>query len=103
MANVFGVNSYWYRYEFAKPRGMIHWHRLCWRADKEPHNLLYQAVQKQLSDNEIAAELAAWAKAIFGMSASHPAGKDEEGNPHKDFWPPPEGSAPPPPEEKNLL
>ena len=29
MRNVFGVTDHWYRYEFAKSRGMIHWHGLC--------------------------------------------------------------------------
>lgn len=32
MGPVFGVNSYWYRQEFAKSRGMAHWHGLCWRS-----------------------------------------------------------------------
>ena len=35
------------------------------------------------------------------MTTSHPAGKDDSGQPLKTLWPPPEGSAPPPPEEKN--
>jgi predicted RNA-binding protein with PUA domain len=39
----------------------------------------------------------------MGMSASHPAGNGDDGNPRKDRWPPPEGTAPAPPEEKNLL
>ena len=38
---VFNVDTFWYRQEFAKSRGMIHWHGLCWRADTEPHNLLF--------------------------------------------------------------
>ena len=29
----------------------------------------------------------------FAMTASHPASSDEEGQPGKDLWPPPEGSA----------
>ena len=37
------------------------------------------------------------------MTASHPAGSDEDGNPRKAFWVPPEGSAPAPPEDKNPL
>lgn len=35
MGPVFGVDSYWYRQEFAKSRGMVHWHGLCWRSDRE--------------------------------------------------------------------
>ena len=26
MCSVFGVDTYWYRQEFSKSRGMIHWH-----------------------------------------------------------------------------
>lgn len=37
------------------------------------------------------------------MTASHPAGKDESGNPNTNLWPPPEGNAPPPPDENNPL
>jgi hypothetical protein len=82
---------------------MIHWHGLCWRSDREPHNLIHNALQKGLSDDECAACLTDWAKSIFGMTACHPAGKDEDGDPRKDLWPPPEGSAPPPPEKTNPL
>jgi hypothetical protein len=44
-----------------------------------------------------------WATEQFGLSASHPAGKDETGKPRKNLWPPPEGSAALPPEDKNPL
>ena len=44
-----------------------------------------------------------WAKSVFGMTASHPAGKNQDGSPRKDLWPPPEGCAPAPPERKNPL
>lgn len=44
MSPVFGIDAFWYRQEFAKSRGMIHWHGLCWRSDREPHNLLFEAV-----------------------------------------------------------
>ena len=37
---VFGVCDYWYRYEFAKSWGQIHWHQLSWRDDRQPHQLL---------------------------------------------------------------
>jgi hypothetical protein len=47
--------------------------------------------------------LSQWATEQFGLSASHPAGKDETGKPRKNLWPPPEGSAALPPEEKNPL
>ena len=103
MGPAFGVDTYWYRQEFAKSRGMIHWHGLCWRKDKEPHNLLHAALQEGLSDENCAVKLSQWAESQFGLSASHPAGTNEQGEPRKDCWPPPEGTAPAPPEEKNPL
>ena len=102
MRKVFGVEVSWYRYEFAKSRGMIHWHGLGWRSDCQPHLLLYEALVKELSDENTAKELANWAKAVFGLTACHPAGCDENG-PRKNLWAPPEGTAPAPPEEENPL
>ena len=103
MTKVFGVETFWYRYEFAPSRGMVHWHGLAWRGDCEPHQLLYQAVLDKLPDKEMARELSDWAEKVFGMTASHPAGCDENGNARKDLWAPPEGTAPPPSEENNPL
>ena len=37
------------------------------------------------------------------MTALHPAGSDEEGQPRKDLWPPPEGSADPISEDRDPL
>ena len=103
MGPVFGVNTYWYRQEFAKSRGMIHWHGLCWRSDKQPHVLLHDAVNAGLSSDERANKLSDWASEIFGMTATHPAGKDDSGQSRKEYWPPPEGTAPAPEDEKNPL
>ena len=103
LAPVFDVNAYWYRQEFAKSRGMVHWHGLCWRSDKQPHQLLFEAVQNGLSDDNCAERLSQWAAENIGLTALHPAGTSEMGEPRKDLWPPPEGTAPPPPEEKNPL
>ena len=103
MQSGFGVDAYWYRQEFAKSRGMVHWHGLCWRADHEPHNLLHEAIQKGLSNDETAETLSAWAKQNFAMTTTHPAGTDSEGKPRKHLWPPPEGTAPEPDEESNPL
>ncbi|CAG2201823.1 unnamed protein product [Mytilus edulis] len=102
MGPVFGVNSYWYRQEFSKSRGMIHWHGLCWRFDKEPHNLMHQAYVDGKTDDECAKLLSDWAKLEYKMTANHPAGLDENNKPKK-IWPPPEGTAPAPPDEKNPL
>ena len=93
----------WYWQEFAKSRGMIYWHGMCWRSDREPHDLLHEAFSMGLYLQDSVAELSKWAKSIFGMTASHPAGSDEDWTPRKDFWPPPGGSAPAPPEDRNPL
>ena len=90
---VFGVSDYWYRYEFAKSRGQIHWHQLSWRDDRQPHQLLHEAREDDCDEDEHAARLSQWADENFAMTASHPAGSDEVGQPRKDLWPPPEGSA----------
>ena len=91
MKTLFKVEVSWYRCEYAKSRGMIHWHELQWRGDIEPHNLLYQAVLQHLKDQDMAAELASWAKQVFGLTA----GYDDNG-PNKHLWAPPEDTAPPP-------
>ena len=71
MGTVFNVECYWYRQEFAKSRGMIHWHGLCWRKDREPHNLMHRALQEGLSGEEWASRLAEWATNQLGLTASH--------------------------------
>ena len=103
MGPAFSVDTFWYLEEFAKSRGMIHWHGLCWCSDREPHNLLYEATSRGLPLQDSAAELSKRAKSIFGMTASHPAASKEDGNPRKDFWLPPKGSAPAQPEDRNPL
>ena len=60
MGPVFNVNCNWYRQEFAKSRGMIHWYGLCWRKDREPHNLMSKVFEDGLSDSECADKLAEW-------------------------------------------
>ena len=99
----FGVSAYWYRQEFAKSRGMIHWHGLCLRQDKEPHNLFHEAIKSGFAEADCAKVISDWAKSSFGMSVSHPAGKDAENQSRKNLWPPPEGTAPAPSEEQNPL
>ena len=36
-----GVDAFGTGHEFAKSKGMIHLHGLCWRSDREPYNLLF--------------------------------------------------------------
>ena len=87
----FGVSDYWYRYEFVKSRGQIHWHQLSWRDDRQPHQLLHEV------------KLVNMVVMMRSMTALHPAGSDEEGQPRKDLWPPPEGSADPISEDRDPL
>lgn len=93
MGPVVGDDTYWYRQEFAKSKGMVQWHGLCWRSDKQPYDLLHEAIVNGLSDEHCAEKLSTWAAQNFGLTAFHPAGKDELGNPNRNLWPPPEGSA----------
>ncbi|EDO35599.1 predicted protein, partial [Nematostella vectensis] len=100
---VFGVSDYWYRYEFAKSRGQINRHQLSWREDRQPHELLHQAVQEECQKPEKVRRLNEWVEENFAMSASHPAGKDEDGEPRKEFWLPPEVTAQPVSEDDDPL
>ena len=100
---VFGVSDYWYRYEFAKFRGQIHWHQLSWREDRQPHQLLHEAREDGCEEEEYAARLSQWADETFAITALHPAGNDEEGQPRKDLWSPPEGTAEPISDDRDPL
>ena len=65
MPPAFGVETFWYRQEFAKSGGMVHWHGLCWRSDRQPHNLLNKCIEEGLSDSDCALELSNWAAEQF--------------------------------------
>ncbi|EDO32927.1 predicted protein [Nematostella vectensis] len=52
-------------YEFAKSRGQIHWHQLSWREDRQPHELLHQAVQEECPKPEKVRRLNEWVKDNF--------------------------------------
>lgn len=49
---------------------MIHWYGLCWRNDREPHNLMHKALETGLSDADCATKLAEWASRELGLTAS---------------------------------
>lgn len=89
-----------YRQEFSKSRGMVHWHGLCWRPNREPHYLLHDAVINGMSVDECASRLGEWAAHHFGMTAE---GCDLESNPSKELWTPPESTSLPQPKELNPL
>jgi hypothetical protein len=61
MSPAFGVSAYWHNQKFAKSMSMVHWYGLCWRSDREPHNLLHNAIEDGLSDPDCANVLSQWA------------------------------------------
>lgn len=65
MKPVWEVESYWYRQEFGKSRGMINWHDLCLFTDREKHNMMYRAVLNKLSGDEMGRQFSEWAKSAF--------------------------------------
>lgn len=71
MGPVFGVDFYWYRQNFALSRGMAHWHDLCWRFDRESHDLLHSANTASLSEEQCADKLSLWARVNFGFTANN--------------------------------
>jgi len=103
MKPVFGVTTYWYRQEFAKNRGMMYWHGLCWSENMEPSKTLHQCLADGFDYGEVAIPVAEWAEKKKALTAIYPAGNDENGQPRKELWAPPEGTAPAPPEEDNPL
>jgi hypothetical protein len=98
-----GGDAFWYCQECAKSRGMFHWHGLCWRSDRQPHDLFFKTIERGLSDDQTAENPSNWAKSISGLTANHPAGKAENGFLNKDLWPAPKGTAPAQPKEKYPL
>ena len=51
---------------------MVHWHGLCWRNDREPNNLLHEAIQSGLLEADCANKFAKGASNGFGLTATHP-------------------------------
>ena len=74
---VFGVKHYWYRFEFAKSRGQIHFHLFAICADKQPHKLLHEMEGGESQD--AADALAKWAWGTLSLTAMHPADTPDGG------------------------
>ena len=118
-----GITDYWLRFEFAKSRGMTHFHALLWHHARAPllHGLLDHAAAALNCDElgerlvAAAADVATHAREI-GVSALHPGGA-ANGAPQEPTlwhaamtrrgngvaptgnisrWPPPEGTQVPP-------
>ena len=79
------VSDYYLRYEFAKSRGMIHFHMLVWRQDSRPHGIFQESLKDPGGEGDITSVLAEWFSEI-GMTATHPGPNGEND------WPPPEGT-----------
>ena len=83
-----GIMDYWYRFEFAKSRGAIHFHALIFKPD--PNNQVGAFVNRALHatnmqqlkelEDDMAGEVAAAIAQLAACSALHPAGR-ERSNP----------------------
>ena len=62
-----------------------------------------EAREDGCEEEEYAARFSQWADETFAMTALHPAGNDEEGQPRKDLWSPPEGTAEPISDDRDPL
>ena len=80
-----GIDEYWYRYEFAKSRGTIHFHSLIWKsaASLDIHSLLQRAVSatNMVSlvslEQEAADEMESVLSQYFThITAEHPSGRE---------------------------
>ena len=70
---VFGVKNYWYRFEFVKSRGQIHFRMFSIRAGKQPRRLLHEIKNGGAPEKEEA--LAKWARGSLSLTAMRPAGR----------------------------
>lgn len=75
---VFGIEHYWVRYEFAPGRGQIHAHLLAIPSEQHIFKHCYEQTRNNDNRNEIRANiLAKWAEEKFGLTASVADGFDE--------------------------
>ena len=70
---VFGAKRYWYRFEFDKSRGQIHFRMFSICADKQPYRLLHEI--KNGDAQEKADALAKWARGSLSLTAMRPSGR----------------------------
>ncbi len=68
---------------------MVHWHGLCCRKDQQPHVLLDEVIKQGLLDDDCVLTFSNWAETQFKMTASHRAGKNQNGKPRQNMWPAP--------------
>jgi hypothetical protein len=76
---VFGIEHYWVRYEFAPGRGQIHAHLVAIPKTPTLHQLSYE-LHKNRDNGECRADvIGQWAADQFGLTASVDEGFDEIG------------------------
>jgi Helitron helicase-like domain at N-terminus len=67
---IFGIASYWGKYEFAPGRGMIHIHLLAIRKEQNIFRLCYEDLQHPDGKAKRDERLASWANSQFGLTAT---------------------------------
>ena len=75
--DVFGIEHYWVRYEFAPGRGQIHAHLLAITKDQTIQELCYAEKKSNAGEEAQATLLADWASKAFGLTASVENGFDD--------------------------
>lgn len=68
--DVFGIENYWVRFEFAPGRGQIHAHLLAIPKDQSIYKLCHVARKEKDGETKRAEYLAEWASEKFGLTAS---------------------------------
>jgi len=74
--DIFDIENYWVRYEFAPGRGQIHAHLLAISNDQTIYELCYNDLQEKGGEAKRAKRLADWAESRFGLTASVGEGFD---------------------------
>ena len=74
---IFGIEHYWVRYEFAPGRGQIHAHLLAISRDNDIYADCYTVMQEQNGITTRAELLSEWAESTFGLTACVDDGFDE--------------------------
>ena len=89
LGKAIGIEDYWYRFEFAKSRGAIHFHAILYKASAAVHihalldRALAAANMEQLEEEEtkVASELpVVLADVLLPLTALHPAGRQRSGD-----------------------
>ena len=83
--DVFDIDHYWVRYEFAPGRGQIHAHLLAIVKDQTIFEQCYDDLQCEGGNHIRSQRLAKWAEESFGLTASVSEGFDSKFTDYKDI------------------